>query len=337
MSKQQGTFDLSELRDSIAIVTGAGNNGIGWGLCKHAAEHLGMHVVAMDLHQSLVDNAQQRLQAAYPEVTCLGLACDVTNPESLAASLETIKAAIPGKRIGAVFANAGTLFHRSILKSTPEQWATTMNVNVLGVVNTIQAYVPDMLTDQAGSLFCATASIGGLVRGDGGTASYQASKHAVVSITESLSFELAKRAPQLRVHVLCPCIVESALPSTSATNLEAANLSVATAIEPGTPASNGFSMTTERHAQQVFDQITVGNHYLLTDNVRPYVDHDQPFGGLNLVQERADNIQQLTLDNSDAWRPGPYGGATSILKGPMFAKLRAKQEAQLKKEINEGG
>lgn len=54
---------------------------------------------------------------------------------------------------------------------------------------------------------------------------------------------------------------------------------------------------------------------------------------LNLIQERADGIQKLTLDNADAWHPGPYGGPTSILKGPMFAKLRAKQEAKVSKEL----
>ena len=49
---------------------------------------------------------------------------------------------------------------------------------------------------------------------------------------------------------------------------------------------------------------------------------------MGLHQSWVDNIQNLTLDNADAWRPGPYGGATSTLKGPMFAKLRVTQEAR---------
>ena len=51
MGEQQGQFNLSKLKDSVAVVTGAGNNGIGWGIAKHAAA-LSMHVVIVDLHES---------------------------------------------------------------------------------------------------------------------------------------------------------------------------------------------------------------------------------------------------------------------------------------------
>ena len=50
MSKQQGSMELGQLRDRVAVVTGAGNHGIGWGLCCHAAGELGMHVIILDLH-----------------------------------------------------------------------------------------------------------------------------------------------------------------------------------------------------------------------------------------------------------------------------------------------
>ena len=206
MSKQQGPLDLESLRGTIAVVTGAGNNGIGWGLCKHAAG-LGMHVVAVDLHESLVRQAQDRLRSEFPDIEVLGFAADVTQPETLEACLLSIRTAWPERPIGAVFANAGVIFNRTILKSSAAEWATTMNVNVLGVINTIQAFVPTLREQPEPSVMCTTASIGGLVRGDGGGAAYQASKHAVVALTESLSFELAVRSPQVRVHVLCPCIV----------------------------------------------------------------------------------------------------------------------------------
>ena len=52
MSKQQGPMDLRQLRGTVAVVTGAGNHGIGWGLCCHAAGALGMHVIVIDLHES---------------------------------------------------------------------------------------------------------------------------------------------------------------------------------------------------------------------------------------------------------------------------------------------
>ncbi|XOV90607.1 MAG: SDR family NAD(P)-dependent oxidoreductase [Pseudomonadota bacterium] len=327
MSVQQEPIDLASLRGSIAVVTGAGNNGIGWGICKHAAGELGMHVVAIDLHANLVESAARRLTEMYPDVTSIGIAADVTSPESLAAASSAILARFPGLRIGAVFANAGVIFHHTILKSTLEEWRQTLEVNVIGVVNTLQAFVPLLQAEQADSILCTTASIGGLVRGDGGGAAYQASKHAVVALTESLSFELARKSPQIRVHVLCPCIVQSALGHTSQVNasvlrgeLDAAEV---TGVEQG---DNGLAMTTEAHARQVFDQIAVGNFYMITDNVRPYVDHDFPFDGTAIVKERVDNLLRRRLDNADAWLPGPNGPPSAILKGPLFREIGRRRQ-----------
>lgn len=327
MSKQQGPLDLALLRGTVAVVTGAGNNGIGWGICKHAAG-LGMHVVAVDLHESLVNEAAGRLGAEFPDVDCLGIRADVTDPESLEACREQVLAAWPGRRIGAVFANAGVIFNHTILRSTVAEWQTTLNVNVMGVVNTIQAFVPHMREHEEPSVFSATASVGGLVRGDGGAAAYQASKHAVVALTESLSFELATRSPQVRVHVLCPCIVQSALGTTSKINesVQRGELS-AVDVAPSQLGDSGLAQTTENHAQQVFDHIQAGNFYMVTDNVRPYVDHDYPFDGVAIVRERMENMLALQLDNSDAWGEGPNGPPSSILKGPMWQEIKRRTRA----------
>jgi NAD(P)-dependent dehydrogenase (short-subunit alcohol dehydrogenase family) len=327
MSEQQGTFDLAQLRDTIAVVTGSGNNGIGWGICMHAAGKLGMHVVAVDLHANLVSSAQTKLRNMFPNVRVLGVQCDVTSQDSLDACLATIARELPGKRIGAVFANAGVIFNHTILKSTVEEWTTTLNVNVIGVVNTIKAFVPLLQANPAPAIVCSTASIGGLVRGDGGGAAYQASKHAVVALTESLSFELARKSPQIRVHVLCPCIVQSALGSTSQMNRNVKQgVTAAGDVVPSEPAGGNLAMQTERHADQVFDQIAAGNFYMITDNVRPYVDHDYPFDGIGIVRERVENLLRQKLDNSDAWESGANGYPSAILKGPMFREMKRRRD-----------
>jgi hypothetical protein len=86
--------------------------------------------------------------------------------------------------------------------------------------------------------------------------------------------------------------------------------------------AGGFrlAMTPERHAAQVFEHIKAGNFYMITDNVRPYVDHDLPFDGLDIMRERHDNMQALTLDNSDAWKRRPGMAPSAIMKGPMFGE-----------------
>ena len=79
-----------------------------------------------------------------------------------------------------------------------------------------------------------------------------------------------------------------------------------------------LGMTPERHAEQVFDLIADGKFYLVTDNVRPYVDHDLPFDAMNIITERFDNLRELQLDNADAFKMPAEGYPSSILKGPMF-------------------
>ena len=66
MSKQQGPMELGQLRDRVAVVTGAGNHGIGWGLCCHAAGELGMRGIVLDLHEKLVREAEQRCDNRTP-------------------------------------------------------------------------------------------------------------------------------------------------------------------------------------------------------------------------------------------------------------------------------
>ena len=318
MSRQQGKFKLSELEGRIAVITGAGNFGIGWGLAKYAALNLHMHIVLIDLHRAAVEQAAAELRAVDPDLKVLALACDVTSSANLASALEKIDDAFAGISVGAVFANAGVIFNNSILKSDIEDWETTLNVNVLGVVKTIKTFVPRLQAQAEKSLFCSTASVGGLVRGDGGAASYQASKHAVVALTESLSFEIARKSPQVHVRVLCPCIVSTSLMQSSQLNKSAKNAPASIDVASIKPNEMVLGMTPERHAEQVFDLIADGKFYLVTDNVRPYVDHDFPFDAMNIIAERFDNLKELQLDNADAFKTSAKGYPSSILKGPMF-------------------
>jgi len=321
MSKQQGELSLGQFENQIAVVTGAGNNGIGWGIAKHAALELGMHVVLVDLHRSVVDSACERLKELVDQQKVIGVQCDVTRVEDLERCVTEIQEKIPDSPIGMVFANAGVIFNNTILKSDLEDWKTTLNVNVIGVVATAKVFIPLLQAQQAESVFCSTASVGGLVRGDGGAASYQASKHAVVALSESLSFEIAKKSPQIRVCVLCPCIVASSLMASSEVNKRSDKGELEVDPQQLQPISHQFSMTPENHAKQVFDLMEQGKFYMVTDNVRPYVDHDYPFDAQTIINERLQNLEQLDLDNSDAFVALEGRHPSSILKGPMFQEI----------------
>ena len=70
------------------------------------AGELGMDVAILDLHQSTCDHAAATFRRNLPAVRVVGIAADVTKPESLDAAVAHVLAAFPGRRIGAVFANA---------------------------------------------------------------------------------------------------------------------------------------------------------------------------------------------------------------------------------------
>tara|TARA_A100001011_G_scaffold396474_1_gene494426 strand:- start:49 stop:1038 length:990 start_codon:yes stop_codon:yes gene_type:complete len=328
MSKQQGELNLQQFRGQVAVITGAGNNGIGWGIAKHAALELGMHIVLVDLHLSVVEAACEKLRELAPEQQVIGVRCDVTKIEELEKVVQVVDEKMTDHPIGMVFANAGVIFNNTILKSSLEDWGITLNVNVLGVVATAKVFVPLLQRQTTESVFCSTASVGGLVRGDGGAASYQASKHAVVALSESLSFEIAKKSPQIRVCVLCPCIVASSLIASSLVNKNASQGDSDLEVKQLSPTSSAFAMTPENHAKQVFDLLKQGKFYLVTDNVKPYVEHDYPFEAKNIIRERFQNLDALELDNSDVFDERAQGHPTSILKGAMFREIRRLNELE---------
>jgi NAD(P)-dependent dehydrogenase (short-subunit alcohol dehydrogenase family) len=93
-------------------------------------------------------------------------------------------------------------------------WDFTFAVNVLGVVRTLKTLVP--VIEARPAVVMTTASMAGITSG-GGLVSYFSSKHACVSLTESLHFELqrSEAGKKIAVHVLCPALVSSQLMTSS--------------------------------------------------------------------------------------------------------------------------
>ena len=95
------------MEDTICVVTGAGNGGIGYGQAEIAATYT--YLACLDLHQSVCDIAVRKLLKTCPIGTnAVGIECDVTKPSSIKHAADKILEAFPNKRIG-VFANAGII------------------------------------------------------------------------------------------------------------------------------------------------------------------------------------------------------------------------------------
>ena len=81
-------------------------------------------------------------------------------------------------------------------------------MNLWGVIHGVRAFVPLMLAQDTECHIVNTASVAGLISGPG-LGAYKVTKHAVVSLSETLHHELAERGAKVKVSVLCPGIVNT--------------------------------------------------------------------------------------------------------------------------------
>ena len=186
-----------ELAGKTAVITG-GASGIGFATARRFLE-LGANVVIGDIEPDALEEAVLVLGER-----CVGLAVDVAKEEDVVALRELAIDSFASVEI--VFNNAGVGGGPTI--GTPKAvWDWVMGVNVDGVVNGINAFVPHFLERGEGWVV-NTASLAGL-GGVPGMGAYCASKFAVVGISESLYHELAQANRGVGVSVLCPGFVST--------------------------------------------------------------------------------------------------------------------------------
>ena len=179
----------------VAVVTGAAS-GIGFALASRFAS-AGLDVVLADIEQSALAEAEQKI--ADFGVQTLAVPTDVSDEVAVQA-LAT--AAV--ERFGAahvVCNNAGVESDADPWLGPISSWKWVLGVNLWGVIHGIRAFLPQMIS-QGGGHFVNTASIAGLYPGF--APSYDASKHAVVAISEDLFRTISQVGLPVGVSVLCP-------------------------------------------------------------------------------------------------------------------------------------
>jgi NAD(P)-dependent dehydrogenase (short-subunit alcohol dehydrogenase family) len=179
----------------VAVVTGAGS-GIGRALAERFAA-AGCRVVLADIDEADMAETATRCEAAGAET--LAVVTDVSKEASVAALASAAVDAFGGVRI--VCNNAGVASRADPWFGPIGQWEWTFGVNVYGVVHGIRAFLPHLAMGGGGHIV-NTASIAGLMPGFG--ASYDASKHAVIALSEDLYLELQNANLGIGVSVLCP-------------------------------------------------------------------------------------------------------------------------------------
>ena len=189
---------MKDVEGKVAFITGGGS-GIGLGMAK-VFLRAGMRVVIADVRRDHIEAALMQVGDAPVHVIHL----DVTDREGFArAADETEKVFGP---VDILCNNAGINAFAPTELCTYQDWDWILGVNLGGVVNGVQTFLPRMLARNKGGQIVNTASMASFITGPVASI-YITSKFAIRGMSESLRWTLAPR--NIGVSVLCPGLVNT--------------------------------------------------------------------------------------------------------------------------------
>ncbi|MFZ3120610.1 MAG: SDR family oxidoreductase [Variovorax sp.] len=277
---------IQDFHGKTAVLTGAGS---GFGLeCARIGAARGMNLVLVDVQQDALDRAQAEMEAAGVQV--LARRVDVSKADQMEALAEAVQA-----RFGAphfVFNNAGVGAGGLVWENSVADWEWVLGVNVWGVVHGVRLFTPMMLAAAAQDPayrghIVNTASMAGLLTPPN-MGVYNVSKHAVVSLTETLYQDLALVTDQIGASLLCPYFVATGIHSSERNRpgtLPAGELTKSQLIGQAMTAKavNSGKVSAADVAAKVFDAIAANQFYIFS--------HPKALGN---VKSRMDSIVSMT-------------------------------------------
>ena len=189
---------MKNVAGKVAFVTG-GASGIGLGIAGAFVE-AGMKVVLADLRQDHIDEALAAFDRQDRSKSVHAIRVDVTDRSSLAAAADETERMF-GK-VHVVVNNAGVGIQGPFKGITYADWDFGLAVNLGGVVNGLQTFLPRIRAHGEGGHVVNTASLAALVPMPAQFVIYVAAKAAVVTISETIRAELMQE--NIGVSVLCP-------------------------------------------------------------------------------------------------------------------------------------
>src|SRR6266851_6729809 len=193
--------NMKDLVGKVAVITGAGS-GFGREFARIAASER-MKLVLADVQQDALDDAVGEARASGAQA--IGMRVDVANAADVQRLAERTV-----EDLGAVhllFNNAGVGGGGGFVwEASLKDWQWVLGVNLMGVVHGIRSFVPLMLKQDCECHVVNTASAAGLVSAPL-MAAYNASKHGVVTVSETLFHDLRAANAKVGISVLCPAYV----------------------------------------------------------------------------------------------------------------------------------
>lgn len=289
---------MKNFNGKVAVITG-GASGLGREFANQAAD-LGMKLVLADVQQDALDQARTELEARGAEV--LAMLCDVRKGEQVQALADATMAKFGAVHL--VFNNAGVGSGGLIWENSEADWEWVLGVNLWGVIHGVRIFTRLMLEcarhDPAfEGHIVNTASMAGLLNAPT-MGVYNVSKHAVVSLSETLYHDLDLVGAPIGASVLCPYFVPTGISQSHRNRPEdvkmtagptasqmAAQAMTVKAVESGKVSAADV-------AKMTFDAIAAGQFYIYS--------HPGALGG---VAERMDEIVHQR-NPSDPYKATPH-------------------------------
>jgi NAD(P)-dependent dehydrogenase (short-subunit alcohol dehydrogenase family) len=183
------------------VITGGGS-GLGRALALEYAQ-LGWRVALLDRDSAAAERVAGEVETAGGKG--LPFACDVTDVVAVANAATALRRGWRG--LDVLVNNAGIAGSGTVMETPEEDWRRIMEVNLFGMVAVCRAFLPAMVRTGAGHVV-NIASAAGFVSAPG-MAAYNASKAAVISLSESLRVEVAPQG--IGVSVVCPSFFKTNL------------------------------------------------------------------------------------------------------------------------------
>jgi len=195
---------MKEFRDKVAVITG-GASGLGRAMAERFARE-GMSIVLADVEPNALAKAEGEMTAAGAKV--IGVRTDVSKAAEVEALAQKTLAAFGAVHI--VANNAGVAPLGNAWENSVADWEWTLGVNLWGVIHGVRVFTPIMLAQGGEAHIINTASVSGLISPPG-SAMYNVTKHAVVTLTETLYHDLALKQSHIGCSVLCPAYVPTGI------------------------------------------------------------------------------------------------------------------------------
>jgi NAD(P)-dependent dehydrogenase (short-subunit alcohol dehydrogenase family) len=300
---------MKTFKDKVAVITG-GASGLGREFALKAAL-LGMKLVLADVQVDALERTVEELRQQGASV--VGQLCDVRKAEQVQALADAAMAEFGAVHL--LFNNAGVGSGGLVWENTVADWEWVLGVNLWGVIHGVRIFTPLMLAAAAADAdyeghIVNTASMAGLLNAPA-MGVYNVSKHAVVSLSETLFHDLQLVGAPVGASVLCPYFVPTGISQShrnrpddvKMTQGPTASQLVAQAMTDKAVTSG--KVTAAEVAQATFDAIGAGQFYI----------YSHP-GALQGVQDRMEEIVHQR-------NPSDPHKATPHVSDMLRAKMRA--------------